>query len=200
MRDLVSYGEVRRGWIGLVVQDLTPDLQRHFDTKHGVVVTDVEKDSPAGDADLARGDLIVRVDGLEVASHDEFDQRVEARGVGQEVRLTRRRGEDEGDVMLTVSEFPEKKADAIAWDMIGFEVAQDDDGLAVTKVRRGSTAAKIGMEKGDRLLGVGGTPVPTVTELRRRLVAVRGSRSVMLSIGRGPYQYNVTVPLGARAG
>jgi serine protease Do len=198
MRDLVSYGEVKRGWVGLVVQDLTPELEKHFNTRHGVIVTDVEEDSPAARADLQRGDLIVRVDGNEVSSHDEFDQRVEARGVGQEVRITRRRDDDEGDVMLTVSEFPEKKADDIAWNVLGFTVDDDRDGLVVDKVRKGSTAAKIGLERGDRVLGVAGAPVNTVTELRRRLVSIRGSRSVMLSIGRGPYQYNVQVPLAKR--
>ncbi len=197
MRDLVSYGEVRRGWVGLVVQDLTPDLRQHFGAHRGVVVVDVEEGSPAAKADLERGDLIVRVDGMEVGSHDEFDQRVEARGLDADVRITRRRDDDERDVLLTVSAFPESRADAIAWDQLGFEATEDGDGLVVSKVRKGSTAARIGLERGDRILGLGGTPVPNLAELRRRLIAVRGSRAVMLSVGRGPYQYNVTVPLGS---
>src|SRR5205814_3509963 len=63
MRDLVSYGEVRRPWLGLVVQDLTPELAQHFGTTKGVVVAEVEAESPAVSAGLARGDVVVRVDG-----------------------------------------------------------------------------------------------------------------------------------------
>src|SRR3972149_2938554 len=47
MRDLVSYGEVRRAWTGLFVQDLTPDLARHFGIRRGVTVAEVEARSPA---------------------------------------------------------------------------------------------------------------------------------------------------------
>src|SRR5207245_2431635 len=50
MRDLVSYGEVRRPWLGLVVQNLTPELAQHFGTTKGLVVAEVEAESPAGSA------------------------------------------------------------------------------------------------------------------------------------------------------
>ena len=71
----------------------------------------------------------------------------------------------------------------------------DDEGLVVRRVRSGSPAARIGVQKGDRLLGLGGTPLRSVAELRRKMVEVRAARSILLSVGRGPYQYNVNVPL-----
>src|SRR5881409_3037402 len=52
MKDLVSYGEVRRVWVGLAVQDLTPNLAQHFGVRRGVIVAEVEAKSPAADADL----------------------------------------------------------------------------------------------------------------------------------------------------
>src|SRR5207253_1565803 len=55
MKDLVSYGEVRRPWVGVLVQDLTPDLAQHFGTRHGVVVADVEPKSPGAAAGLEPG-------------------------------------------------------------------------------------------------------------------------------------------------
>src|SRR5207247_1838409 len=107
MKDLVSYGEVRHAWIGLVVQDLTPELAQHF----------------------------------------------------------------------------------------GVAAAGAEDGLFVSRVRSGSPAARIGVQRGDRLLGLGGTPLRSIAELRRKMIDLRGARSVLLSVGRGPYQYNVNVPL-----
>src|SRR5262245_7267285 len=76
MRDLVAFGEVRRPWTGLVVQDLTPDLAQHFGARHGVVVAEVEPDGPAARAGVVRGEVIVRVDGREVGSRAGVDWRV----------------------------------------------------------------------------------------------------------------------------
>ena len=65
----------------------------------------------------------------------------------------------------------------------------------MSRVRSGSPAARVGVQRGDRLLGLGGTPLHSVAELRRKMIELRGARSVLLSVGRGPYQYNVNVPL-----
>jgi Do/DeqQ family serine protease len=195
MRELLSYGEVRRPWSGLVVQELTPDLARHFAVRRGVLVLEVEPDSPAARAGIARGDLILRVDGHDVASPDEFEQRVADHAEGDRITLSTRRDESEREIELRAIAFPSERADALAWSRLGIEAAEDDDGLVVRKVRPDSPAARIGVERGDRLLGLGGTPVRTRTELRRQIIELRTARSVLLSIGRGPYRYNVNVPL-----
>ena len=195
MKDLVSYGEVRHAWIGLVVQDLSPELAEHFGVRRGVVVAAVESKSPAEAAGLARGDAITKVDGREVASRDEFEQRIEDHAEGDGVTLTLRRDGRDEDVRLAAAAFPVARADELAWQLLGLEAVADDEGLVVRRVRSGSPAARIGVQKGDRLLGLGGTPLRSVAELRRKMVEVRAARSILLSVGRGPYQYNVNVPL-----
>src|SRR2546427_246515 len=87
MKDLVSYDQGRHPWLGLLVQDRTPDLAQHFGVRRGVVVAQVEPKSPAGAAGIARGEAITRVDGREVASREEFEQRIEDHAEGD--RLTR---------------------------------------------------------------------------------------------------------------
>jgi serine protease Do len=195
MRDLVSYGEVRRGWLGLLVQDLSPELADHFGTRRGVVVAAVEPESPGAKAGFVRGDAITRVDGHEVASRDDFEQRVESHGDTDRVRLTRLRDGREEDVDLVIAVFPAARADDLAWQLLGVGVAQDEDGVVVRRVRAGSSAARIGVQRGDRLLGIGGKAVDSQAEFRRRMTELRGARRVVVSIGRGPYQYNVPVPL-----
>ncbi|TMB21490.1 MAG: PDZ domain-containing protein [Deltaproteobacteria bacterium] len=195
MKDLVSYGEVRHAWIGLVVQDLSPELAERFGVRRGVVVAEVESKSPAQAAGLARGDAITKVDGREVASRDEFEQRIEDHAEGDGVTLTLRRDGRDEDVRLAAAAFPVARADELAWQLLGLEAVADDEGLVVRRVRSGSPAARIGVQKGDRLLGLGGTPLRSVAELRRKMVEVRAARSILLSVGRGPYQYNVNVPL-----
>jgi len=194
-KDLVSYGEVRRAWVGLTVQELTPELAQHFGVRRGVVVAEVEPGSPAGAAGIVRGDAITRVDGREVASRDELEQRIGDHAEGDRVALTLRRDGRDDQVQVAAATFPAARADQLAWQLLGLEAAADDDGLVVRRVRPGSPAARIGVQKGDRLLGLAGAPLRSVAELRRKMIEVRSARSVLLSVGRGPYQYNVNVPL-----
>jgi len=197
MRDLVSYGEVRRAWVGLVVQDLTPQLAQHFGTRRGVVVAEIDPGSPAAGAGLARGDVITRVDGREVHSRDEFEQRVQDHAEGTKLVVTRRRDGSEEEVELVTAVFPAAQADDLAWHLLGLGlgVGEGDDGLVVKRVRDGSPAARIGVQRGDRLLGLGGAPLESLAAFRRKMIELRSARSTLLSIGRGPYQYNVQVGL-----
>ena len=195
MKDLVSYGAVRHAWIGLVVQNLTPELARHFGTPRGVIVSEVEGKSPAEAAGLVRGDAILKVDGRAVGTREEFDQRVEDHGEGERITVTRRREEREDDVEIVIAPFPTARADQLAGQLLGLDAAVDAEGLVVRRVRPDSPAARIGVQRGDRLLGLGGTPLRTADELRRKTIELRTARSVLMSIGRGPYQYNVNVPL-----
>jgi len=195
MRDLVSYGEVRRAWVGLVVQDLTPQLAQHFGTRRGVVVAEIDPGSPAAGAGLARGDVITRVDGREVHSRDEFEQRVQDHAEGTKLVVTRRRDGSEEEVELVTAVFPAAQADDLAWHLLGLGVGEGDDGLVVKRVRDGSPAAGIGVQRGDRLLGLGGAPLESLAAFRRKMIELRSARSTLLSIGRGPYQYNVQVGL-----
>jgi serine protease Do len=197
LRDLVSYGSVKPSWIGVVTQELTPELARHFGVRKGVIIATVEPRSPAAIAGLVRGDVILKIDGHEVASTDEFEGRISAHPPGDELALTVS-GDEDGrirDVTVRVVSFPEADADSLLWSMFGFAAAADQRGLAVTKVRAGGPTARIGLRRGDRILGLAGTAVQTVAELRRKMLELRGARSVVLTVGRGPYEYNVQVAL-----
>jgi S1-C subfamily serine protease len=195
LADLVSYGEVKRSWIGVVTQDLTPELARHFGVKKGVVVAAVEPKSPAATAGLVRGDLVLKIDGREVGSTDEFEGRVAGLEAGSRIRLTVS-GDADGvirEVDVAVTAFPDADATDLLWSRIGFAAEGDD--LVVTKVRSGSPAARIGLRRGDRIRGLGGSAVKSPAELRRRMIELRSARNVVLTVGRGPYEYNVQVPL-----
>ena len=195
MRELVSYGEVRRVWTGLVVQDLTPELERHFGVSRGVVVATVEERSPAAAAGIERGDVLTQVDGRDVRSEEEFEQRVQDHAQGERVTVTRRRDGADAVVTLTAAPFPAERADDVAWSRLGLEVAEGKDGLDVRRVRGGSPAARIGVERGDRVLALDGADVRSLADFRRHMYEARRARGVLLSIGRGRYQYNVRVPL-----
>ena len=197
LRDLVSYGVVKPSWIGAVTQDLTQELARHFGVRKGVVVASVEPKSPAARAGLVRGDVVLKIDGHEVASTDEFEGRVAAHPPGDELALTVS-GDADGairEVTVQVVSFPEADADSLIWSLLGFAADEDQRGLVVAKVRGQSPVAKIGLRRGDRVLGLAGVAVQTRAELRRKMLENRAARSVVLTVGRGPYEYNVQIQL-----
>jgi serine protease Do len=197
LRELVSYGEVKRTWIGVVTQDLTPELARHFGVQTGVVVAAVEPRSPAAAAGLVRGDIVLKIDGHDVQSSEEFEARVGDHAAGDQLRLTVSGDEDGAirEVTVRVTTFPTADADELLWSRLGFAADADRQGVAVSKVRPGSPVARIGLRRGDRILGLAGSPVASMAELRRKMLELRSARSVVLTVGRGPYEYNVQIPL-----
>jgi S1-C subfamily serine protease len=92
--------------------------------------------------------------------------------------------------------YPIERADSVAWERLGLRVRAVRDGLQVSEVRRGSASARIGLARGDALVGVGGAQVRTVEEFRRRIVEARYGQAVLLSVVRGQRLYHVQVPLG----
>jgi Do/DeqQ family serine protease len=195
--DLIRYGEVHAPWVGAVVQDLSDELAEHFGVaRHrGVLVRGVEEDSPAHEAGVKEGDIVVEIDERAVHSSDQYEQRIRDHVAEAEIRLTLRRDGSEKVIHVRSRSFPLERADAVAWRLIGIRVKEAGGGLAVTEVRRGSSAAQIGIEKGDVLAGVSGAGVETTEQFRKRVVEVRNSQAVLLSIRRGQRIYHVQVAL-----
>jgi Do/DeqQ family serine protease len=106
MDQLVSYGEVKRGHIGVAIQDLTPDLAQALGTTRtdGAVIARVEPDSPAQRAGLRRSDLVVAVDGVPVHSATELRTRVGLSPIGAAVELTIDRAGSERNVTLRIEQ------------------------------------------------------------------------------------------------
>jgi serine protease Do len=199
MTDLISYGDVQPAWVGVLVQPLTPDLAAHFRTevRGGVLVRAVEADSPAAEAGMRRGDVVTEVDGRVVHSVDEWETRLRDQAVGSAVRLTVLRDDQRLGITLTLRRFPIERADALAWQLLGLRVRERRQHLEVEAVRRGSSAAQIGIRSGDIIAALGGRAVTTVEEFRRKLIAHRNAQRLLISIQRGRQVYHVPMPLGA---
>src|SRR5580700_2901261 len=90
MEQLVRYGEVKRGRIGVAIQDLTPDLARAMSTQHttGAVIARVESGSPAEHAGLRTGDLVVAANGVPIRSGTQLRNMIGLSRIGDEVDLT----------------------------------------------------------------------------------------------------------------
>jgi Do/DeqQ family serine protease len=104
MDQLVNYGEIKRGRIGVAIQDLTPDLAQALGTKHtqGAVIARVDPGSPAERAGLRTNDLVVAINGAPMHSGIELRNRVGLSRIGDEVELTLERGGAERNVTVRI--------------------------------------------------------------------------------------------------
>jgi Do/DeqQ family serine protease len=199
--DLISYGEVHVPWVGTVVQELTPDLAAHFgvEQRKGILVRDIEAGSPAADAGLERGDVIAAVDDHEVRSLEEYGRRIRDHAERSEISFTVNRNGTQQRIAISARPFPFERADDLAWQLIGIAIAEGRDGLRVTKVRPASPVARIGVQSGDFVVALGGSPVRRPDEFRKKMIEIRLAQTTLLSIRRGAQVYHVTVPFGGHS-
>lgn len=90
MEQLIRYGSVKRGRIGVAIQDLTPDLAQSMNTKHttGALIARVDPGSPAERAGLHAGDLVIAVNGVPVTSGTQLRNKIGLTRIGEEDELT----------------------------------------------------------------------------------------------------------------
>jgi Do/DeqQ family serine protease len=106
MDQLTRYGEVRRGRIGVAIQDLTPDVARALGTTRteGALIARVEPGSPAQRAGLRSSDLVVAANGIPIRSGTELRNRVGLAAIGDAIALTVERGGSERNVTVRIEQ------------------------------------------------------------------------------------------------
>jgi Do/DeqQ family serine protease len=187
MKQIIEHGEVRRGRIGVSIQDLTPDLANVLGIAEtlGAVVGSVEEGSPASDAGLQPGDVIVTVNGREITGSADLRNRVGLAPVGSDLeieylrdganRTARLRVEAERTDAAMNDDLPPRLAGAI------FQNAPES--VLVASVQPGSPAAGAGLRAGDIIVAVNRKPVSSASELNQILRNTRGTLALDLVRG-----------------
>jgi len=186
---LIQYGEVRRGRIGVQISDLTPDLAKNLgiDQNQGAVIQRVEKDSPGDKAGLKAGDVAVALDGKPIRGSADLRNRVGLSQVGSTVTLTILRDGAKKDVRIRLEKVPEKQEVAAIEEREMLEGASfsnnESGGIVVKEVQRGSPAWQAGLRERDVVQAVNRKSVKSVDEFEKALKD--GGRQVALSVKRG---------------
>ncbi|WGG60788.1 DegQ family serine endoprotease [Brucella intermedia] len=188
MAQLIEHGEVRRGRIGVSIQDLTPDLAEALgtDASFGAVVAGVEDGSPAAEAGIQAGDIIVAVDGREISGSADLRNRIGLSPAGSRVEVDYLRDGARRTATLTVNgeSGPSRASTSAMPDRLAGADFQDASGnVLVANVAPGSPAAQAGLRTGDVIVAVNRRPVGTVAELTRLLGETRGT--IALDLFRG---------------
>ncbi len=202
MRQLIEKGRVVRGWLGIVIQDLTEELAAGFGVapRSGVLVADVMKDSPADAAGLKAGDIITEFRGKPVREVPELQKRVAAASPGQLMPLIVIRDKQPVRLTVKIGEMPGEEtvvAAAPSADDWGLTVAPltpelaerhqltAKQGVVVTDVAQGTAGEKAGIRPGDAIMEVNRQPVTDVEGFRMALGSAKPGDQVLLYIQRG---------------
>ncbi len=221
---LEQFGETRRGWLGVQIQDVTPDVAEALGLKspEGALVTNVP-DGPALDAGVKTGDVITSFDGAPVADTRGLVRRVGSTDVGKAVPIVVNRKGDVQTLQITLgrrevaegepvpaSMGDQPQAAPVEKDLLGLKVTglsddlrsqlnlkKDDQGLVVKDVDEMSEAYTKGMRAGDLITEAGQQKVASVNDLQARISDAKdaGRKSILLLIRRGGDPRFVALPV-----
>ncbi|MBK9259855.1 MAG: trypsin-like peptidase domain-containing protein [Polyangiaceae bacterium] len=213
-RQLIEQGKVKRPFIGIVMQSLTPDLEAALGENapdKGALVSQVQEGSPAEKAGIRVGDIIVRVDGTKTADSREVQQAVLARKVGEKIDVTVWRDGRELIIEMRTAEMPaaketNDKRGTLPEDALGLglqtltpklaerlDIDPELKGVVITAVRPGSAAAEVGLREGDVLLDIDGSAVVTADEAAKRLTQERAGGH-LIRVQRGDAALFIVLP------
>jgi serine protease Do len=202
MAQLMAKGRVVRGWLGIAIQDLTPELAAGFGVKpgSGVLVSDVMKDSPAEAGGLKSGDIITEFGGVSIKDVTDLQKRVAAVEPGRPSPMTVIRDKAPTTLTIKIGEQPgEETVAAVApkEEMLGLKVepltpesAQRfkltaKAGVLVTDVAEGSSGDAAGIKPGDAILEVNRQAVSNVEHFKRIIAAAKPGDPVPVYLQRG---------------
>jgi serine protease Do len=198
IQDLLRYGQVHSAWIGAVTATLTPEEAKRLGihTARGALVARVFSGSPAQTAGLKPGDIITSVDGRPVDSREAFSTLTATAAAGQPISLAINREGSPRTLQVQTGEPPAGLGLRILEEVAGLRVADQSGSVVIDAVVRGSRSQNIGLASGDVIVGANGVEVHSTRELNDELVKAAERSSIVLSVARDRYVYNLTFPMG----
>jgi serine protease Do len=215
MDQLVQRGKVTRGWVGVTIQELTPELSQKFGLKksNGALVSDVAKDSPAAKAGIIRGDIILEFNGKEIKEVSSLRNMVAQSKIGAEISMKILRSGKEYTIKVTIIEMPREVAEVVpdqlpddtkAEVLTGLTVmdltkeivrqlgfSKDEKGVVVVKVELGSPADEADIKKGDIIKEIDKKGVDNLEDFNRIATNIKKKDTVLLFINRGGKRFYV---------
>ncbi|WP_457567384.1 Do family serine endopeptidase [Desulfurobacterium sp.] len=210
MHDLLKYGKVIRGWLGVYIENVSPEVAAKFGIKSGVIVTKVINGSPASKAGLRSGDIIVTYDGEPVKGVSDLQLKVVNTRPGERVKLGIIRNGKRETITVKIGQMPQHEVVADALSTLGLSVQKltptlkqklgipdNISGLVVTDIKPGSPADDAGLKEGDVIVSAGTEPqnLKPVKDVESfaRLVEKAKDNGVLLKVYRNGFSFFVVL-------
>jgi serine protease Do len=197
---LESTGKVTRGWLGVSIQAMTPDLAASLglDNAKGALVSSVVQDSPAGQAGIKAGDVIVGYEGKKIDNANDLPFLVAGTPVGKTVSLQILRNKETMTLPVTIAKMQEEEAVAatsekgdlgLTVEQITPEVAQNlgldrTQGVVIRAVAPDSLAEEAGLQPGDIIREIDRKPIRDLSDYKKIMASAVQQKSVLFLIQR----------------
>jgi serine protease Do len=212
---LIRDGKVNHGYIGISIEDVTPQNAKFFDVKKavGAVVSDVTADSPGGKAGLKTGDVITEFDGKPVSDAGELQMATSQKQPGDTIHLQVMRDGRDVELPVTLGSFGKGHEQVVAQNGNGkgrwgigladltpdvrqqIEAPESVKGAVIQNVREGSPADNAGLQRGDIILSVNRKPVTSASDVAQQLSSVpAGQDALVLVWSNGGSTFRVLHP------
>ncbi|MEM7007518.1 MAG: DegQ family serine endoprotease [Thermodesulfobacteriota bacterium] len=199
-------GKVVRGWIGVYVQQITPEIAEGLNLKDdsGALVSDITSGGPADKAGVKRGDIIVQVNGNKIEDMPDLPKLVASYAPGTKTKLVVVRDGKEKTLNIKLGELPEngKKVSSIAPDndleknlgLIVQEITpqvesklglEDSNGVVITNVSPGSVSAEAGLTSGDVIMEINKKQISNLDDYRKQMDTAQDSENLLFLVKRG---------------
>jgi serine protease Do len=195
-------GRVVYGYLGVYIQDLTPELANSFGLKEtqGVLISDVISDSPADKGKIQTGDVVLEYDEQQVKDRYQLVKMVGNTPVGKKVKIVVLRDKKERTLWVTIGEIPEQQQVAAAppkseeTGRLGFTVQDispaivdqlglpDDTGVVITQVEPNSPAQEEGLQRGDVIIEVEHNQIKDMADFRKYIELYQDKKTLLLTV------------------
>ncbi len=223
---IIKTGKVSRGWLGVTIQDLTDDMAeaRGIDGQEGAIVSQVTAGSPAQKSGVERGDVIIRVNGIEVSNATETTRIVGNLAAGSTNKFLVLRDGKRRTISVTVGERPENpnqilasgdepspEAEAEAEEApLGvslrplddaareqMEISDSESGMIIQSIDRESPLRELGIRPGVVILDVNGSPLKSVSDLEAAIARAKnqGREKILMAVRSGKQTLFVPVDI-----
>jgi len=194
---LIDHGSVNRAYLGVLIQNITPDLADGFSLKinKGVLISNVQDNSPAKKAGLKRGDIVIKLNGKKVDKVATFRNHIALMPPKTKINLTVIRDTKKININVTLGAL--SGADSIVsiqseLSRFGFDVKDAKHGVVISKVISGSIAERVGLKVGMVILEVQRQDVDSVKSFKNIISKLKKDSPLMLLVGEGnSYHYVV---------
>ena len=211
--DLITLGKVRRSWLGVYIQQVTPEIAEQFDLKEaeGVLVGDVIEDSPAEKSGLVRGDVIISVNDIEVNTPQELQDAIRALEIGERAELTVKRKGRESTIMVDIAEMPTDEVvetkEKVFSEQTGLKVEEVTPdiareanlpwvkGLVITDIIPGSSADDMGLRRGDIILEANRNELSSIADWEEIINQLEPGGTLLLLVFRDNHTYYVPIKI-----
>ena len=195
-KELIAHGKVERGWIGVSIQDLTPDLAKsvHAVTTKGALVAEVVKGGPTEKGGLKKNDVVIAYQGKEISDSGMFRNEVANTPIGSEAKVTVLRDGKKVELTIKVGSLEESTKILAAYvkERLGAEVRaitpkeaekyglDAGQGVAITQMEATGPLRKAGFEVGDMVLEVNNQPIQGVDGFIQMVSALKSGQTITL--------------------